>query len=134
LICIDTNVAIAALNGRPPQVVERLAEALIRGAVALPAPSLHELWYGAAKSARIAENVERIEKFLSAEIVVLAFDAEDAREAGFIRAHLKPLGIPIGNYDVLIAAQARRRGLTLVTANVGEFQRVPGLIVVNWTT
>jgi len=133
VICIDTNVAIAALNGKPPQVAERLAEALVRGPVALPAPSLQELWYGAAKSARIPENVARIEKFLSAEIVVLPFDAEDAREAGFIRAHLKPLGIPIGNYDVLIAAQARRRGLTLVTANVREFERVPGLIVVNWT-
>jgi tRNA(fMet)-specific endonuclease VapC len=132
VICIDTNVAIAALHGRPPQVVERLLEAFARGPVALPAPSLHELWYGAAKSGRIAENVERIERFLSAEIVVLPFDAEDAREAGFIRAHLKPLGIPIGNYDVLIAAQARRRALTLVTANVGEFERVPGLIVVNW--
>jgi len=115
-------------------VVDRLAEALTRGPVALPAPSLHELWYGAAKSTRIAENIDRIERFLSAEIVVLPFDAEDAREAGFIRAQLKPLGIPIGNYDVLIAAQALRRGLTLVTANVGEFERVPGLIVVNWAT
>ena len=132
MICIDTNVAIVALKGRPPQVVDRLVEALERGSVALPAPSLHELWYGAAKSARVAENVDRIERFLSAEIVVLPFDADDAREAGFIRAHLKPLGIPIGNYDVLIAAQALRRGLTLVTANVGEFARVPGLIVVNW--
>jgi tRNA(fMet)-specific endonuclease VapC len=133
VICIDTNVAIAVLNGRPPQVVDRLVEALARGPIALPAPSLHELWYGAAKSARVAENIDRIKRFLSAEIVVLPFDAEDAREAGFIRAHLKKLGIPIGNYDVLIAAQALRRGLTLVTANVGEFERVPGLIVVNWT-
>jgi tRNA(fMet)-specific endonuclease VapC len=133
VICIDTNVAIAALNARPPQVVDRLADALSRGPVALPAPSLHELWYGAAKSTRVAENVERIERFLSANIVVLPFDADDAREAGFIRAHLKPLGIPIGNYDVLIAAQALRRGLTLVTANVGGFARVPGLIVVDWT-
>ena len=132
MICIDTNVAIAALNGRPSQVVERLVEALARAPVALPAPALHELWYGAAKSARSSENVDRIKRFLSAEIVVLPFDAEDAREAGFIRAHLKPQGIPIGNYDVLIAAQALRRGLTLVTANVSEFERVPGLIVVNW--
>jgi tRNA(fMet)-specific endonuclease VapC len=133
VICIDTNVAIAVLNDRPAQVADRFAEALMSGPVALPTPALHELWYGAAKSARVAENVERIEQFLSAEIVILPFDAEDAREAGFIRAHLKPLGIPIGNYDVLIAAQARRRGLTLITANVGEFARVPGLIVVNWT-
>ena len=132
MICIDTDVAIAALNGRPSQVVDRLAEALTRGTVALPAPALHELWYGAAKSVRVADNVERINRFLSADIVILPFDADDAREAGFIRAHLKPLGIPIGNYDVLIAAQALRRGMTLVTANVSEFQRVPGLIVVNW--
>jgi tRNA(fMet)-specific endonuclease VapC len=133
VICIDTNVAIAALNGRPAQVMDRLAEALTRGPVALPAPALHELWYGAAKSSRLAENVDRIERFLSAEIVVLPFDADDAREAGFTRAHLKRLGIPIGNYDVLIAAQALRRGMTLVTANVGEFQRVLGLIVTDWS-
>jgi predicted nucleic acid-binding protein len=56
VICIDTNVAIATLNGRPPQVVDRLAEALTRGPVALPAPALHELWYGAAKSVRIPEK------------------------------------------------------------------------------
>ena len=132
MICIDTNVAIAALNGRPAHIAERLDEVLVRDSVALPAPSLHELWYGAAKSARVEDNVARIEKFLSADIIVLPFDAEDAREAGFIRAHLKTLGIPIGNYDVLIAAQARRRGLTLVTANVREFERVRGLIVANW--
>jgi len=125
VICIDTNVAIAALNGRPVQAVDRLAEALTRGPVALPAPALHELWYGAAKSTRIAENVARIERFLSAEIVVLPFDADDAREAGFIRAHLKQLGIPIGNYDVLIAAQALRRGLTLVAIEASRLHFRP---------
>jgi tRNA(fMet)-specific endonuclease VapC len=56
----------------------------------------------------------------SADIVVLPFDAEDAQEAGFIRAHLKPLGIPIGNYDVLIAAQARRSSSPPMSVNSSE--------------
>jgi tRNA(fMet)-specific endonuclease VapC len=132
MICVDTNVVIASLNGRPAQVAERLDDALLYQAVALPAPALQELWYGAAKSQRVQQNIARIERLLEAPLVILPFDAEDAREAGFIRAYLKPLGIPIGNYDVLIAAQAKRRGLTLVTANVREFARVPGLIVTDW--
>jgi tRNA(fMet)-specific endonuclease VapC len=52
--------------------------------------------------------------------------------AGEIRAHLESAGTPIGHYDYLIAAQARRHGATLVTLNTREFARVPGLIVVDW--
>ena len=132
MICIDTNVAIASLNRRPAVVAERLGEAIRFQKVALPAPALHELGYGAANSQRVQENIARIETFLELPIEVLPFDAEDAREAGFIRAALRKLGVPIGNYDVLIAAQARRRSLPLVTANVREFARVPGLIVTDW--
>jgi tRNA(fMet)-specific endonuclease VapC len=61
-----------------------------------------------------------------------AFDLEDAVEAGGIRAGLERLGTPIGPYDYLIAAQARRRGAALVTLNRREFERVPGLIVTDW--
>ena len=57
---------------------------------------------------------------------------EDAEEAGNIRAALERAGKPIGPYDVLIAAQARRRGATLVTANEREFARVPGLKTEDW--
>ena len=100
----------------------------------LPYPLRRCTNYGTAqRKARVSPRMLTGSNGFSADIVVLPFDAEDAQEAGFIRAHLKPLGIPIGNYDVLIAAQARRRELTLDTANVGEFERVRGLIVVNWT-
>ena len=54
------------------------------------------------------------------------------RSAADIRASLEALGTPIGPYDVLIAAQARRRNAALVTLNRREFERVPGLIVTNW--
>jgi tRNA(fMet)-specific endonuclease VapC len=60
------------------------------------------------------------------------FDEEDAQEAGTVRAELEIAGKPIGAYDVLIAGHARRRGATLVTTNVGEFDRVAGLKGEDW--
>ena len=76
----------------------------------------------------------RIAVFIAAgKLILLPFEAEDAVEAADIRAHLKRPGLPIRPYDVLIAAQARSRGATLVTANTREFDCVPGLIVVDWT-
>ena len=62
-----------------------------------------------------------------------AFDDDDAREAGLARAELEAAGKPLGAYDVLIAGQARRRGATLVTANVAEFDRVAGLKWQDWS-
>ncbi len=133
MIHLDTNTAIAALNGRP-SVRACLDE--MRGAGAALAMSVvayYELMYGAAASERRAENEEKIALFLaSGGIALLFFEEEDAREAASIRAHLKRSGTPIGPYDVLIAAQARRRGATLVTANAREFERVPGLMVTDW--
>jgi tRNA(fMet)-specific endonuclease VapC len=72
--------------------------------------------------------------FLSAPIAFLPFDAEDAAEAGDIRAALSKAGTPIGPYDLLVAAQARRRGAFLATANVREFARVPRLEVEDWAS
>jgi len=65
---------------------------------------------------------------------VIPFDASDAREAGAIRADLEAAGRPIGPYDLLIAGQARARGLILVTANCREFERVKGLDCEDWST
>ncbi|RBP06253.1 PIN domain-containing protein [Roseiarcus fermentans] len=63
---------------------------------------------------------------------LLPLDDEDPREAADIRAHLRRTGAPIGPYDVFVAAQARRRGATLVTANRRAFERVTGLSLVDW--
>lgn len=63
---------------------------------------------------------------------ILAFDHEDARHAGEIRALLSAQGTSIGGYDVLIAGQARARRLTLVTRNQRTFQRAEGLQIENW--
>lgn len=131
---LDTNAAIAIINGRPPQVRERLRLALAsRRIVTIPAMVLFELRYGVAKSSRRSENAERLRAFLSGSLSVVPFEEEDAILAGDLRAELEASGTPIGPYDLLIAAQARRLRATVVTANVAEFARVPELAVEDWT-
>jgi tRNA(fMet)-specific endonuclease VapC len=133
MICLDTNPIITLLNKPGSRPEAQLRAALKAGnPVAISSLVLFELWHGAAKSVRTERNIDRIKDFLTAPIQVLPFDAEDAREAGDIRAALERSGTPIGPYDVLIAAQARRRGATLVTANKREFARVPGLKTEDW--
>ncbi len=101
--------------------------------IAMPVIALFEMRYGFAKSDRRDVNEHLLERFLGLGIEVLPFEMEDAAHAGDIRAHLERRGTPIGPYDILIAAQARRRGAGLVTLNRREFERVPRLIVVDWT-
>ncbi len=90
------------------------------------------MWYGIAKGERRAHNTA-LDNFLALDVTPWPFELEDAEEAGDVRAALERLGTPIGPYDVLIAAQARRRGAILVTANKNEFARVPGLQTQDWT-
>ena len=76
-------------------------------------------------------NTERLAVFLAPPGTLHVTD-EDARSAGLIRRELERAGTPIGAYDTLIAGQALQRGLTPVTANVAELQRVGGLRRKNW--
>ena len=131
---LDTNAVIALLKDEPAIFRKRLRRAVSRGAsIAVSSIVLYELWYGVARSARRRENAERLRVFLSGGIEVSAFDEEDAKTAGELRATLEGAGTPIGPYDLLIAAQALRTGATLVTANVAEFTRVPDLQWQDWT-
>jgi tRNA(fMet)-specific endonuclease VapC len=134
MICLDTNVVIGTITGRVPGFRIRLNELLGRRAsIAMPVIALYEMRHGNAKSDRRAASELLLDMFLATGVDVLPFKEEDARHAGDIRAHLERLGEPIGHYDYLIAAQARCRNATLVTANSREFLRVPGLVVADWT-
>jgi len=133
MIGLDTNAAVAVVTGRSPALIRRFRQELTRETVALPAVVLYELRYGAMKSQRRTENLERLAIFLEAPIPIWPFEAADAEAAGDIRATLERAGTPIGPHDVLIAAQARRRGAVLVTANGREFDRVRGLRTEDWT-
>lgn len=133
MICLDTNAVIAALKSADSPVRERIDLAVYeRVPVVLSCIVLFELRYGIAKSARRERNTKALEDFLAGPVQLLDLDPEDAAEAGDIRAALERAGTPIGAYDLLIAAQARRRNATLVSANVREFSRVPGLRFEHW--
>jgi tRNA(fMet)-specific endonuclease VapC len=133
VFCLDTNVVIFAINERKPKIVQRLDRELAAGTpMIVPAIVLFELEYGWAKSKRREQSRRALEIFLSAGFDQPPFDIEDARDAGEIRALLEARGQPIGPCDTLIAAQARRRGATLVTLNAREFERVPELNVEDW--
>lgn len=127
---LDANACIALINGKPLSVRARFQKLTNSGAeVFLSSITFFELWYGVRKSSRKEFNAERLETFLAGPIMSLAFEDEDAQTAGSVRAGLEVSGRPIGAYDLLIAGQALRHGLTLITANVAEFSRVKGL---NW--
>ena len=135
MICLDTNAVIAAINQREPWVRRRLERALVDGVVVgIPAIVLYEIWYGIKKSARARANTAVLAVFLSLDVMPWPFEPEDAEEAGDIRAALQCAGTPIGPYDVLVAAQARRRGAVLITANEREFARVAGLKTEDWAS
>jgi tRNA(fMet)-specific endonuclease VapC len=125
---LDANAIIGLLNNTSPKLAwrarnENPADVVISAVVA------HELFYGAFKSRRMAQNMAIVDAL---QFAVLAFDKEDARKAGEIRAFLATRGTPIGAYDVLIAGQAAARDLILVSHNTGEFGRVPGLRIDDW--
>ncbi|WP_191569586.1 type II toxin-antitoxin system VapC family toxin [Paracoccus yeei] len=122
---LDTNTVIA-LIGRRSEVLLARVEASKPGSIAVSSIVAHELWYGAYRSQKVAFNLETL-RLLFTDLPILDFDREDARVAGEIRADLARQGTPIDPYDVLIAGQAKTRGLTLVTNNTGEFDRVADL-------
>lgn len=126
---LDTNILSDLLRnpgGRAVQRVALLGEATICTSIVVAC----ELRYGAAKkgSAQLSERVESLLESLE----VLPLDKESDRRYAKIRLHLDQRGRPIGPNDLLIAAHALALDLTLVTANVEEFARVPGLRLENW--
>ena len=134
MYCLDTNVIIFAVNKRRPEIAKRLDEELAADTqLAIPTVVLHELWCGIAKSSQSERAAAVLTAFLSDRFTILPFGIDEAREAADVRAGLETRGLPIGPYDILIAAQARRRGLILVTCNRREFDRVPRLMVTSWS-
>jgi tRNA(fMet)-specific endonuclease VapC len=127
---LDTNIVIFVLKNKPDYLRARFNEQ--HGRLAISSVALSELVYGAEASSRPDANLRNIEGF-TARLDVLAFDEQAAHHTGRIRAGLRRAGTPIGAYDVMIAGHARSRGLTVVTNNVREFERVPGLQVIDWT-
>jgi tRNA(fMet)-specific endonuclease VapC len=127
---LDTDTCIYLINGRSPKVIGALKSRGV-GEIALSAVTLAELEYGASKSAHRDRNRLMLIGFAS-PFRILPFDGGDAEMFGILRTHLERAGTPIGPYDLQIAAQALARNCVLVTNNVKEFERIPGLKIENW--
>ena len=126
---LDKNIAIYVIKRRPIEVRGVFNENA--GRMAISAITLSELLHGAEKSAKVAQNLAAVEEFASL-LEVLPYTAKAAQHYGAIRTSLEKVGRPIGVNDLHIAAHARSEGLTLITNNLGEFERVPGLVTENW--
>jgi tRNA(fMet)-specific endonuclease VapC len=126
---LDTNIVIYVIKRRPIEVMGVFNENA--GRMAISAITLSELFHGAEKSAKVAQNLAVVEDFASL-LEVLPYSAKASQHYGAIRAALERTGRPIGVNDLHIAAHARSEGLTLVTNNLAEFERVPGLLTENW--
>ena len=133
LYLLDTNICIFTMNRRPEEVGRRIERATAAGhRLGISSVTLHELWYGVRRSSRPEGNAERLSALVRT-LDVFDFGPDAAEAAAGIRATLAGSGTPIGPYDVLIAGHALSLGAPIVTNNLGEFARVPGLRCEDWT-
>ena len=127
---LDTNICIYYINEKPSHIMEKVHQCMLDG-ICISAITLAELEHGVAKSAYPEQNADKLAQFLSI-FDVLPFGGEAATAYGIIQADLQRKGTPISPMDTLIAAHARAEGVTLVTNNLREFERVEGLALENW--
>lgn len=128
---LDTNICIHLIRERSPEALSRFEDYEV-GELGVSTLTVSELYYGVQKSSRTEDNREALERFLT-PLELADFDAGDAKAYGRVRATLESRGEPIGPLDTLIAAHAVALGVTLVTNNTREFERVPGLHTEDWT-
>ena len=126
---LDTNICIDVIKRRPESLLDRFNENASH--LAISAITLAELLHGAEKSSQPQRTLSVVEDFCS-RLDVLDYGAKAAQHYGQIRSALERRGTPIGVNDLHIAAHARSEGLTLVSNNLREFQRVEGLLYENW--
>lgn len=127
---LDTNICIYIIKQKPPEVIRRF-NSLHGAQVMLSSISVYELFWGIEKNQSGKRNERALENFI-APLEVIDFTEDDARQTARIRAELQRAGTPIGPYDLQIAGIALNHGLTLVTNNTKEFERVKGLRLENW--
>ena len=126
---LDTNIVIYTMKNQPEGIKETFNR--FEGQLCISSVVLMELYFGAEKSNNPEGNTRIIDLFTS-RLDVLDYDSQAAQHTGQIRAELSKKGTPIGPYDQMIAGHARSIGLIVVSNNIREFERVPGLRLENW--
>ena len=126
---LDTNIVIYVIKRRPIAALQLFNEQA--GHMAISSITLAELLHGVEKSNVPARSLAAVEDFCS-RLDLLPYGPKAAQHYGSIRAALEKRGQPIGVNDLHIAAHARSEGLTLVSNNLREFERVEALQLANW--
>ena len=127
---LDTNICIYIIKNKPQSVKEKFQNFHI-GELCISSITVSELMYGAYKSEYTEKNLKAIDSFLL-PFEIVEYDYSAAVEYGRIRATLEKKGNVIGNMDMQIAGHALALGMTVVTNNTKEFERVEGLTLDNW--
>ena len=120
---LDTDICIYVMHRRSSLLVNRFEE--LSGRICISSVVLAELLFAAERSERRNANLASAHSF-AGRIAILQFGASAASHYATLRAHLELAGTPCGANDILIGAHARSEGLTLVTNNRREFDRMPG--------
>ena len=126
---LDTNIVIYTIKNRPTQVRDAFKKH--DNQMCISSVTFGELVYGAERSSQPERNLTDIEGLI-ARLEIMPFDHHAAEHFGQLRVELYRIGQPIGPYDMMIAGHARANGLILVSNNLKEFERVPGLRMENW--
>lgn len=129
-VMLDTNICIYLIKNKPTEVKEKFNLYEV-GEICISSISVSELYYGVRKSQMVERNLQALALFL-APLNIVDYDEKAAIEYGKIRSALESSGKTIGSLDMLIAAHAKSMGVTLVTNNSKEFERVHGLKLENW--
>jgi tRNA(fMet)-specific endonuclease VapC len=126
---LDTNICIYLLNGN--KKIEAKIKSIGIYSIAITNTVLAELYFGAYNSAKVKDNLSRIDEFRK-NLTVIQEDAESSRLFGKLKAELKISGNLIDDFDILIASIALANDCTIVTNNENHFKRIKNLPVVNW--
>ena len=130
VLLLDTDICVYLIREKPRSILDRFHQHAV-GDLGISVITLAELEYGVSKSSKPAKNKEALDQFV-APLDVAAFDRSATAAYGRLRAMLEKKGQSIGAMDLLIAAHALALNVRLVTHNVREFGRVPGLRVETW--
>lgn len=126
---LDTDIVIYSLKG--DSAVKKNLERNLHAELKISIVTLMQLYYGAYKSQKVASNIGKIKRIEDA-VEIIALGRESAEIFAMLKADLEKAGIPLDDFDLILAACALVHNLVLVTNNVKHFQRIQGLKFENW--
>lgn len=128
---LDTNICMYIIHDRTHSLRRRL-RSMRTGDVGISAITLAELSYGLISSEH-ERSIDTLQRFI-APLIIASYDSSAAGQYGIMLAELRKKGTSVGAMDLLIASHATALGVTLVTNNIRDFRRIPGLRTENWVT